>query len=191
MNFGSHRRSTIHMVERLYPTIFYAQFPQNENTSKYYYKLQQIFLSYSYQIVARYYTKGEIPMKIIKRIQIKQVVTENSKEELREKFIQEKDQLELECQQLQFEKRKLIHKQGASKQMIHERFQQEIKQRKDKIKLIDFKLEQLELLEIGSEIVEKEVDALVDVKVGADWNKIIGKQAIVVEDNKVVRIEEA
>lgn len=130
-------------------------------------------------------------MKIIKRIQIKQVVTENSKEELREKFIQEKDQLELECQQLQFEKRKLIHKQGASKQMIHERFQQEIKQRKDKIKLIDFKLEQLELLEIGSEIVEKEVDALVDVKVGADWNKIIGKQAIVVEDNKVVRIEEA
>lgn len=157
--------------------------PQNITTS-----FPQLFI---YQIVARYYTKGEIPMKIIKRIQIKQVVTENSKEELREKFIQEKDQLELECQQLQFEKRKLIHKQGASKQMIHERFQQEIKQRKDKIKLIDFKLEQLELLEIGSEIVEKEVDALVDVKVGADWNKIIGKQAIVVEDNKVVRIEEA
>lgn len=128
-------------------------------------------------------------MKIIKRIQIKQVVTENSKKELRTKFTQEKDRLELECQQLLFEKRKLIHKQGASKQ-IYDQFQQEIEHRKDKIKLIDFKLEQLELLEIGSEIVEKEVDALVDVEVGADWNRIIGKQAIVVEDNKVVRIDE-
>ena len=128
-------------------------------------------------------------MKIIKRIQIKQVVTENSKKELRTKFTQEKDRLELECQQLLFEERKLIHKQGASKQ-IYDRFQQEIEHRKDKIKLIDFKLEQLELLEIGSEIVEKEVDALVDVEVGADWNRIIGKQAIVVEDNKVVRIDE-
>lgn len=128
-------------------------------------------------------------MKIIKRIQIKQVITEESKVALREKFEHEKHRLEIECQQLLFEKKKLKNRSPASKQQVHERFYQEIEQRKDKIKLLDFKLEQLELLEIGSEIVEKEVDALVEVKVGADWDQIIGKQAIVVEDNKVVRIE--
>lgn len=128
-------------------------------------------------------------MQIIKRIQIKQIITENSKEELRSKFKQEKNRLDLECQQLLFEKRKLKNRSGTSKQQIHERFNQEIEQRKDKMKLIDFKLEQLELLEIGSEIVEKEVDALVEVKEGSNWNEIIGKQAIVIEDNKVVRID--
>lgn len=128
-------------------------------------------------------------MQIIKRIQIKQVITEDSKEALRTKFEQDKNRLEIECQQLLFEKKKLKNRSGSSRQQIHEKFNQEVEQRKDKIKLIDFKLEQLELLEIGSEILEKEVDALVEVEVGSDWQEIIGKQSIVVEDNKVIRID--
>ena len=129
-------------------------------------------------------------MQIIKRVQIKQVITEKSKEELRKKFEQNKIQLERECQQLLFEQRKLKNKlSNTSKIEIKERFDQEINSRKDKIAIIDFKLEQLELLEIGSEIIEQEFDALVTVEVAANWEELVSKQSIVIKDNIVERID--
>lgn len=128
-------------------------------------------------------------MQIIKRVQIKQVITEKSKERLKEKFAREKIQLERECQQLLFEQRKVKNKLTSSKTEVSERFQQEIKHRKDKIMIIEFKMEQLELLEIGSEIIEKEVDGLVEVKTGMRWDEITGKKSIIIEDDVVVRID--
>jgi hypothetical protein len=128
-------------------------------------------------------------MHIIKKVVIKQVVTEKSKATLREKFNKHIMRLEQECQQLLFEQRKLQNKKGISKQEIQERFQQEIKNRKEKIKLAAFKIEQLEMLEIGSEIVEKEVEALVEVKVGTHWNEIMEQTAIVIKDDIVIRID--
>ncbi|SHF50999.1 YlqD family protein [Ornithinibacillus halophilus] len=129
-------------------------------------------------------------MKIIKKIVVKQVVTENSKDKLKSNFIDHKMRLEQECQQLLFEQRKLQNKAGVSKQELVSRFQQEIKNRKEKIKLLDFKLEQLEMLAIGSEIVEKEVEALVEVGVGTNWKQVMEKSAIVIKDDVVIRIDE-
>jgi len=128
-------------------------------------------------------------LKIIKKVLIKQVITEKSKERLKSKFQENKMQLEQECQQLLFEQRKLQRRPGVSKQEIAHRFQKEIKKRKDKITLIEFKIEQLDMLEIGSEITETEVDALVEVKEGSHWEDIIGTRSIVIEDDIVVRID--
>jgi len=129
-------------------------------------------------------------MQIIKRVQVKQIITEKSKEVLRKKFEQNKFQLERECQQLLFEQRKLKNKlSNNSKLEIKERFDQEINSRKDKIAIIDFKIEQLELLNIGSEIIEQEVDALVNVEIGANWEELVAKQSIVIKDNIVERID--
>ncbi|GAB3793852.1 YlqD family protein [Virgibacillus kimchii] len=128
-------------------------------------------------------------MKIIKKVVIKQIITEKSKQKLKEKFHNHKMRLEQECQQLLFEKRKLQNKSAASKPEVGRRFQQEINRRKEKIKLADFKMEQLEMLEMGSEIIEKEVDALVDVSVGSDWKEIMTEGAIVIKDDVVIRID--
>ncbi|MGJ9458835.1 YlqD family protein [Oceanobacillus sp. CF4.6] len=128
-------------------------------------------------------------MNIVKKVLIKQVVTEKSKEKIYSNFYNHKLRLEQECQQLLFEKRKLQNKSGVSKHDIEERFQQEINNRKEKIKLIDFKIEQLETLEIGSEIVETEVEALVEVEVGSNWNDLMENQAIIIKDDVVIRIE--
>ncbi|WP_100010982.1 YlqD family protein [Lentibacillus sediminis] len=128
-------------------------------------------------------------MQIIKRIQIKQIVTEKSKKKLYENFYEHKMRLEQECQQLRFEQRKMQNKAGVSKQEIAQRFGQELDNRKEKMKLIDFKIEQLELLEMGSEITEKEVEALVEVEEGSHWEQIMSEQAIVIKDGIVVRIE--
>ncbi|WP_087972931.1 YlqD family protein [Oceanobacillus rekensis] len=128
-------------------------------------------------------------MNIIKKVIIKQVVTQKSKEKIYSNFENHKLRLEQECQQLLFEKRKLQNKSGVSKQDIEQRFQQEINNRKEKIKLIDFKIDQLATLEIGSEIIESEVDALVEVEVGSNWKEIMENQTIVLQDDIVIRIE--
>jgi len=128
-------------------------------------------------------------MEIIKKVLIKQIITEQSKEKLHTNFMKSKMRLEQECQQLLFEQRKLQNKTGVSKQEIAKRFQPEIKQRKENIKIIDFKLEQLDTLEIGSEIIEKEVEALVEVYEGLHWDEVMKEKAIVIQDGIVIRID--
>ncbi|MFC0301447.1 YlqD family protein [Virgibacillus soli] len=129
-------------------------------------------------------------MKIIKKVQVRQILTNDSKEKLKTTFQHNKMQLEQECQQLLFEQRKLQNRTGLSKQDIQTRFQQEIQSRKDKIKLVDFKLEQLDMLEIGSEIVEGEVEALVEVQKGMHWEEMMKEQAIIIKNGIVQRIDE-
>lgn len=129
-------------------------------------------------------------MKIITKVIVKQVVTENSKKTLQTNFYNHKMRLEQECQQLLFEQRKHENKSRVSKQEVSHRFQQEINNRKEKIKLVDFKLEQLDMLELGSEITEKEVEALVEVSEGSHWDETIGEKNIIIKDNVVIRIDE-
>ncbi|MCM3739070.1 YlqD family protein [Oceanobacillus luteolus] len=129
-------------------------------------------------------------MKIIKKVEIKQVITEQSKAKIKSNFFEQKMRLEQECQQLLFEKRKMLNKKGVPKQEIELRFQKEISKRKDEIELITFKEEQLEILEDGSEIVEGEVESLVEVSIGANWEQLMKRQAIVIKDDIVVRIDE-
>lgn len=129
-------------------------------------------------------------MKIIKKIEVRQIITEASKEKIKKNFHARKMRLEQECQQLLFEKRKLLNKKGVYKQEIERRFEMEINKRKDEIKLIEFKEEQLDILDIGSEIVEGEVEALIDVNVGANWEELMKERAIVIKDDIVVRIDE-
>lgn len=128
-------------------------------------------------------------MNIIKKVQVKQILTEQSKEKIGNNFVHQKMRLEQECQQLLFEQRKLENKGDMPKQDIKRRFQKEINYRKDKIQLLDFKLEQLDILEIGSEIIEKEVEALVEVKEGLHWDELMSEQAIVIKDDIVIRID--
>ena len=97
-------------------------------------------------------------------------------------------QLEQECQQLLFEQRKLSSKPGISRQELNIRFQSEIQKRKEEITLIGFKVDQLDMVEIGSEVIESEVEALVEVNEGMHWNGL-NEQAIVIKDGRIVRID--
>src|SRR5699024_4430160 len=128
-------------------------------------------------------------MEIINKILVKQIITEKSKEKLFKRFNNEKMQLEQEHQQLLFEQRKLQNQLGLSKREVSERFQIEYDKRKRKIAMIDVKVDQLAKLPICSEIVEKEVEALVEVRVGSNWDKLMKEKTIIVKDGIVIRIE--
>ena len=128
-------------------------------------------------------------MQLIKKVIVKQVLTEKSKTKLYDTLQQDKRQLELECEQLSFEQRKLSRKHHTSKHDIIKRFNDEIERRKDQINLLDFKLEQLSLLDLGSEVIEKEIDAIVNVDIGDKWSELNEPASIIVKDDVVIRID--
>ena len=129
-------------------------------------------------------------MQIMKVIQVKQILTEMSKAKLQEKFSKEQQQIEIECQQLQFEQKKMMKMHQHATHQVSEQFHQEMKKREDKLDLIQFKLEQLEELPIGSEIIEGEVHSIQSVAVGDDWHDILQDQSIIIKDGIVVKIEQ-
>lgn len=125
-------------------------------------------------------------MKIIQKVLIKQVITEKNKNKLHNKFNKDKEQLEIECEQLLFEQKKIKNRNKAD---VSNRFKKEIKKRQEKISLVNFKIDQLDILKVGSEIVESEVEALVDVSIGSNWDSLQTEQAVVIKDDIVVRID--
>ncbi|GGD27675.1 YlqD family protein [Pontibacillus salipaludis] len=128
-------------------------------------------------------------MNIIKRVPVKRVLTEASKEKLQQEFETRKARLDEECQQLSFEKRKIEVKQNISREEVAKRFNREIDKRKEKIRWLEYQLEQLEILPLGSEIEDGEVESIVDLNVGDTWDEQMNQGAIIVQDGKVIRID--
>ncbi|GMB08484.1 YlqD protein [Thermolongibacillus altinsuensis] len=124
-------------------------------------------------------------MKIIQTVEVKQKLTAKSKEKLLQKFSAEKQQLQRECEQLLFELKRLEKTKKFSPLRLKEHFDKEIEQRRQKIKLLDFQIEQLHILPLGSELKEQEVQAIIEVKEGDRWELA---RAIIIEDGIVKEI---
>ncbi len=129
-------------------------------------------------------------MKIIQIVTVKQVLTEKSREELSVKYTKSKQQLQKECDQLLFEMKKLERTKKFSASGLKAQFDKEIELRKEKIKLIDFQIEQLGMLPYGSELKDQDVQALIDIQVGDQWEDIINGKTIIVKDGIIAEIRE-
>ncbi|RPF56017.1 YlqD family protein [Aquisalibacillus elongatus] len=127
-------------------------------------------------------------MKIFRKTTVKQVITEESRESLKRQFQRKIGQSKKELEQLQFEKKKLIHQQRFNQTKIEERFTREEHKRNKRIEWLSNQLERLDQVPIGSEIIEGEVDELVDVEIGDDWDQVAGKRSITIKDGKIIDI---
>ncbi|MCA1215364.1 MULTISPECIES: YlqD family protein [Bacillus amyloliquefaciens group] len=125
-------------------------------------------------------------MQIIHRVTVMQVLTEQSKEKLLASFAEKKQTLERECSQLYFQLRK--HEKDQQNPDVAESFKKAIEKRQDKIKMIDFQISQTESLPLGSEVKEKEIDALLSINVGDNWHEKIAANTIVIKDGVVIEI---
>jgi predicted transcriptional regulator len=126
-------------------------------------------------------------MKILQSVVVKQVLTENSKKELLNNFESNLYRLRKECEQLQFEQKKLEKNSKLLMKDIRSQFENELKKRNEKMNMISFQIDQLNHLELGSEIKEKEVQAIIDVQVGDCWDNI-NQAEIVIKDGIVQEI---
>ncbi|MBP2240103.1 hypothetical protein J2Z40_000656 [Cytobacillus eiseniae] len=127
-------------------------------------------------------------MKILQTVAVLQVLTEKSKQELLESYLVKKRQLEKECDQLQFERKKIERTKKFQPETLKKHFEKEIQMRQEKVKLLDFQIEQLHILPLGSELKEKEVQAWIEIKVGDCWDKIQSEKAIIIKDGMIAEI---
>ncbi|WP_071395361.1 YlqD family protein [Bacillus tuaregi] len=126
-------------------------------------------------------------MKLVQTVNVKQILTEKSKAELEKKYHMNLVQLQKECDQLRFEQKKLEKKKFQQSELKNQ-FDKEIQSRLEKVQLIEFQLEQLHMLPLGSELKETEVQGLVDVNKGDCWSELLHRKTIVVKDDIVIEI---
>jgi len=127
-------------------------------------------------------------MKILQNVIVNQVLTESSKKQLLDKYKSKRLQLQKESEQLRFELKKLEKTRNLQPASLRSHFEKEINQRQEKIKLLEFQMEQLEILPIGSELKEREVQSIIDVEIGADWDDLMTTKTIVIKDGIVSEI---
>ncbi len=127
-------------------------------------------------------------MKLIQKVVVVQVLTKQSKLELLMYYKKQKRLLETESEQLLFEQKKVEHKNRYQPERVNEYFEHELSLRQEKIKLVDFQMEQLETLPLGSEIRERELETIVDVQVGDEWSEATLNKTIVVTDGIITEI---
>lgn len=127
-------------------------------------------------------------MKILQTVVVKQILTETSKQKLLEKYFARRLQLQKEVDQLQFELKRLEKTKKFQPSSLKNHFEKEMQMRKEKDKLLEFQIEQLHMLPIGSELKEKEVKALVDVQVGDHWDEHTGQLSIIIKDGIIEEI---
>lgn len=129
-------------------------------------------------------------MKVLQTIVVKQVLTETSKEKIFRKYHSKKLQLQKECDQLRFELKKLEKAKKLPPETLKRHFDQEIKVHKEKIKLLDFQIEQLHILPLGSELKETELQSIVEINEGDQWDEFLSGKTIIVKDGIVAEIRE-
>ncbi|MFE8699051.1 YlqD family protein [Cytobacillus sp. FJAT-54145] len=127
-------------------------------------------------------------MNILQNVVVKQVLTEKSKEELLEKYALNRIQLNKECDQLGFELKKLEKTKKFQPNSLKKHFEKEIHMRQEKIKLLEFQIDQLHMLPIGSELKEKEIQAIVEIKVGDRWDDVLAGKTIIIKDGIIDEI---
>ena len=129
-------------------------------------------------------------MKLLQNVVVKQLLTETSKSLLFDKYQSKKLQLQKECDQLKFELKKLEKNKKIQPLNLLKHFEKEIQNRQEKMKLADFQIEQLHILPLGSEIKEREVQALIDVNEGDNWEEFLTHKTIIIKDGVVAEIRE-
>ncbi|MED3552215.1 YlqD family protein [Cytobacillus praedii] len=127
-------------------------------------------------------------MKILQSVVVKQVLTEKSKLFLLEGYEKNKQQLIKECEQLKFELKKLEKTKKFQSNNLKIHFEKEIHKRQEKAKLLDFQIEQLHILPLGSELKEKEVNAIIDIEVGDCWKTVQSEKTIIIKDGIIDEI---
>lgn len=129
-------------------------------------------------------------VKVIQTVVVKQVVTETSKKILLEEYEGQKQQLQKECEQLKFELKKQERMKRFSPELLKKKYHHEIRNREEKQRSLDFRMEQLHILPLGSEIKESELNAVVEINEGDRWADFLAEKTIVVKDGVVIEIRE-
>ncbi|WP_100404504.1 YlqD family protein [Bacillus solitudinis] len=131
-------------------------------------------------------------MKLLRKVTVKQILTEAKKKTLLKQFDLEVIQIEREIEQMKFQLHKALKDvtEKSEKVMVRTRFQQEIENREEQLKSLAFKIQQLHKLEIGTEMNEGTVESISEVQVGDRWSES-GRTEIIIKDGFIHEFRES
>jgi len=132
---------------------------------------------------------------VIRRpVTVKAIVTDGLKDELLMDLQEAMQKVELDLQQLEFEGKRLLadlEKQGSERiDVFKQQLEAERQKRLDAKKELAQKMQAVDALELGQEVVHSTVEAEWTVEVGQNWKEIYGTE-IILKDDIVVEIREA
>lgn len=130
-------------------------------------------------------------MQFLQTVAIKQVFTELKKETLAKGLHEEIEQVQREMDQLHFQLQKAIKGSSSKEFQVRKRYEQEINKRTEKRKSIEFKLQQLQKLEMGTEIADGYAQAIVELKIGDTWPDQGQELEMVVRDGTIEQFRES
>jgi hypothetical protein len=133
-----------------------------------------------------------ILIKVRRPVAIIMILTEQSKTKMKQEYQESARRLKLEMEQLQFQGKKLMteaqKKGNESVKLVQERIGQEYRGRREKLDIIMQQLEQLEHLEIGSELHHSTMESECTIQVGDNWEEWILGAEIVIKDAIIIEI---
>lgn len=131
-------------------------------------------------------------IKVRRPVAVKIILTEQTKTKMKQEYKEAIRRLKLEMEQLQFQGKKLMteaQKKGTEAvKLVQERIGQEHRERREKLDMIVQQMEQLEHLEIGSELHHSTMESEFTIQVGDNWEEWMSGSEIVIKDSIVVEI---
>ncbi|ADH99229.1 YlqD family protein [Salisediminibacterium selenitireducens] len=126
-------------------------------------------------------------MQIIKKVVVKQILTEDSRDRLKEQFLSRQYQLTKELKQLEFVLHKKMKENTSQnyQQSLKASFDKEVAKRKERLRQLELKLGQLDELELGSELREGTIQMIEEVEEGDNWDEVMKGTEIVIKDGLV------
>jgi hypothetical protein len=138
------------------------------------------------------YIFGGIQMEIIKKVVVKQILTDKSRTKLKEQFLSRQYQISKELKQLEFvlHKKMKENKNSSYQTSLKESFNKEVAKRKERLRQFELKLGQLDELELGAELREGTVQMIEQVEEGDNWEEIMKGTEIVIKDGLVYELRQ-
>lgn len=126
---------------------------------------------------------------------IKNVVTENFKKQMIEELSNAIKQIEIRLEQMEFRGRRMIADIGKKDQRKLSGLQEELKQEREKQRQLkeelEYKLAEIEKLQVGEVFVSGIYDSPVKIDVGDKIMEKLSQAEIIVEDGIVIQIAES
>ena len=126
-------------------------------------------------------------MEIIKKVVVKQILTEESRDRLKEQFLSRQYKLSTELKQLEFVLHRKLKENSDQKyqKSLRDSFDKEVAKRKERLRQLELKLGQLDELELGAELREGTVQMIEEVEEGNNWDEVMKGTEIVIKDGVV------
>ncbi|WP_335960872.1 YlqD family protein [Halalkalibacter kiskunsagensis] len=131
-------------------------------------------------------------MKLIQNVVIKQVLTKAKKASIIQQYEEGLIQYKREIDQLNFQ----LHRATKDRVTKHEqqqlraRYNKDIKKREDSIQALSFKIQQINQLQIGTEIREGTAESIIEINEGDMWTGLGSMPEIIIKDGIVQEIRE-